>query len=246
MHGLQALYFPRRVVRMAGNATGGRDLIVGDIHGHFAKLREALDAVAFDPTKDRLFSVGDLVDRGPQSEEVHEWLAMPWFHAIAGNHELLAVWWADEDIQADFYRQNGGRWNIYGAPADWKKNADAFRKLPIAIELETPKGLVGIVHADCPEGNWALFREKLAMDGPEGHAARMTATWGRERSDGATTGTVKGVRAVVVGHTVKERLTCFDNVHFIDTGGWHRGHFTLLEADTLLPASHPTKALTWA
>jgi serine/threonine protein phosphatase 1 len=51
-----------------GRNTAGRDLIVGDIHGCFARLQVALDELGFDPERDRLFSVGDLVDRGPDSE----------------------------------------------------------------------------------------------------------------------------------------------------------------------------------
>ena len=43
----------------------GRDLAVGDIHGYFALLQQALNRVGFDPVCDRLFSVGDLTDRGP-------------------------------------------------------------------------------------------------------------------------------------------------------------------------------------
>ncbi len=46
----------------------GNDYVCGDVHGCYDKLQEALDEIGFDPTKDRLFIVGDLVDRGPQSE----------------------------------------------------------------------------------------------------------------------------------------------------------------------------------
>ena len=55
--------------------TAGRDFGVGDIHGYFTKLQAALDAIGFNPAVDRLFSVGDLVDRGPESAEVDTWLA---------------------------------------------------------------------------------------------------------------------------------------------------------------------------
>ena len=58
----------------------GRDLIVGDIHGGFSRLQLALDAVHFNPVVDRLFCVGDLVDRGPESAQALDWLARPWFH----------------------------------------------------------------------------------------------------------------------------------------------------------------------
>ena len=54
-----------RLRRMIANLRG-RDLAVGDIHGHFQRLQQCLDAVGFDPAVDRLFSVGDLVDRARQ------------------------------------------------------------------------------------------------------------------------------------------------------------------------------------
>jgi serine/threonine protein phosphatase 1 len=69
------------IARFAPN-TRGRDFAVGDIHGAFRALQIALDAIGFDCAADRLFSVGDLVDRGPESARVTEWLDKPWFHAI--------------------------------------------------------------------------------------------------------------------------------------------------------------------
>lgn len=41
----------------------GRDFVVGDIHGEFSKLSKLLSSVEFNENSDRLFSVGDLVDR---------------------------------------------------------------------------------------------------------------------------------------------------------------------------------------
>src|SRR5690606_8090567 len=64
--------------------TAGRDIAVGDIHGHFTALQRELDRIDFDPAVDRLFSVGDLVDRGPECEDVIKWLNYPWFHPVRG------------------------------------------------------------------------------------------------------------------------------------------------------------------
>ena len=55
----------------------GRDFAVGDIHGCFSDLARGLKAIGFDEKADRLFSVGDLVDRGPESTHALEWLASP-------------------------------------------------------------------------------------------------------------------------------------------------------------------------
>lgn len=54
------------LVRFSKNNTG-QDYVVGDIHGCYELLMTRLDAMKFDRKHDRLFSVGDLVDRGRDS-----------------------------------------------------------------------------------------------------------------------------------------------------------------------------------
>lgn len=221
--------------------TQGRDLIIGDIHGHFTRVQEALDAVGFNPEAgDRLFSVGDLVDRGPESDQALEWLAKPWFHAVAGNHEDFAIRWPLGNMQAGNYVQNGGAWNVSNPPDVRADFAAAFAALPVAIELETAAGLVGIVHADVPCSDWNKFVARLAFGGSMASAATDHTQWSRARIDahldGLPTKPVAGVRAVVVGHTPLPSVTVAANVHHIDTMGWRQpGHFTLLDAATLRP-----------
>lgn len=80
----------RRCVRLPMNTTG-RDLVVGDLHGHRALFEQVLDRVGFDPQRDRVLSVGDLVDRGPDSLATLALIEEPWFHAVLGNHELMLL-----------------------------------------------------------------------------------------------------------------------------------------------------------
>lgn len=63
----------------------GRDFIVDDLHGCLDLLDIELDRVGFDPAVDRLFSVGDLIDRGPDSMGCLRLLNKPWFFAVRGN-----------------------------------------------------------------------------------------------------------------------------------------------------------------
>lgn len=232
------------VQRFEQNTTG-RDLIVGDIHGHFAKLQTWLDGLAFNPDAgDRLFSVGDLVDRGPDSDQALDWLAKPWFHAVLGNHEDMAIDWAMGMGDPGNYVANGGAWNVGNPQAVRQLYADAFRALPVAVELETALGTVGIVHAGCPYSDWRLFTtalEKANPDPMERDHLIMMATWSRDRITKMDDSMVYGVRAVIVGHTPMERMTSLGNTLFIDTGGWHpRGHgFTIIDAATLGPACRP-------
>lgn len=214
--------------------TAGRDLIVGDIHGCFDRLRAHLDQLAFAPDKDRLFSVGDLVDRGPQSEQALEWLAAPWFHAVRGNHEQMAIDHVAGFSDARTYVGNGGGWFLALTRAEQHLFADAFGALPIAITLDTAAGPVGIVHAECPAHHWDALLD--ALESREAEQVGMLCMWSRDRVTSGFTDDVAGVRAVVVGHTPMQQWTSLGNVIYIDTGAVFPGReFTVLDADTLRP-----------
>lgn len=231
------------VKRFTAN-TAGRDLIVGDIHGYFSKLVRELEEIGFDPSRDRLFSVGDLVDRGPESDQALEWLALPWFHAVAGNHEDYAIRFPLGHMDPINYAMNGGAWNICNPFAAQVETSEAFKALPVAIELETALGLVGIVHAECPCSSWSDFVSGLvdpdASNNERKHLISM-AQWSRRRAELLFDDTVSGVRAVVVGHHPMDNWTSLGNTIYIDTKGWKGGRFTILDAATLSPASMPNR-----
>ncbi len=229
----------------------GRDFAVGDIHGCFTKLQAALDAVQFNTEIDRLFSVGDLVDRGPESERVDTWLAKPWFHAVRGNHEQMAVdaYRADPGGRVrDMHLINGGTWLYARSSVERACYSELLADLPLVIEVWTPAGLVGIVHADCPYDNWSEFTWAVEHGGPmeSDHVAAM-AQWSRKRITEESQQVVRGVRAVVVGHTPVQQPAVLGNVYHIDTGGWMGGHFTLLDLHTLeaLPPMDPKMNWDW-
>ena len=138
----------------------GRDFAVGDVHGHFSRLRQSLDRLGFDPTRDRLFSVGDLVDRGPENEQVLDWLRQPWFHAVQGNHEDYAIRHVRSGkVDQMNWRGYGGGWFLDLPEERQREYAQAFEALPVAIEVETRDGAVGLVHADCPVLFWPRLEE---------------------------------------------------------------------------------------
>lgn len=69
---------------------------VGDLQGCLEPLQCLLEQVAFDPARDRLWLVGDLVNRGPQSLETLRYLysIRDSLVCVLGNHDLhlLAAW----------------------------------------------------------------------------------------------------------------------------------------------------------
>ena len=227
----------------------GRDFAVGDIHGYFTRLQVALDAAGFDPTRDRLFSVGDLVDRGPESEQVLAWLDKPWFHAIQGNHEGIAIRHVRiGHLDQDIYLLNGGAWFLGLPSTEQQEIATRFADLPIAIEVQTAAGLVGLVHADCPFPSWTPLREALEGRMPGVRRVEDACQWSRHRVEQQDASGVQDILAVVVGHTPLRQPAVLGNVYHIDTGGWFRdgsGHFTLLDMATLQSIPPMPVRLDW-
>jgi bis(5'-nucleosyl)-tetraphosphatase (symmetrical) len=64
--------------------------IVGDLQGCLSPLKELLSRVNFDPSKDKLVAVGDLVNRGPDSLETLRFCKNlgKSFATVLGNHDL--------------------------------------------------------------------------------------------------------------------------------------------------------------
>lgn len=210
--------------------TVGRDFVVGDIHGMFRLLHFKLIEIGFDETKDRLFSVGDLVDRGPDSHEFEEWLSKPWFHAVRGNHEQMLIDGVRDVSQARqqtaLHYINGGNW-MYGLPTVQQQcYAILCEDLPLAIEVETDAGLVGIVHAECPLQDWDLFKSLFETNK---NYFTQVAMWARMKISTPDDSCVKGLHKLYVGHTVLTEPTVLGNVHYIDTGAVFSGKMTIVQ-----------------
>ena len=212
----------------------GRDFVVGDIHGMFSHLEDLLGQVEFDSQSDRLFSVGDLVDRGPDSRDALEWLKRPWFHACRGNHEQFALD-SDDAEQLDLWvNHNGGEWWLELTAAEHEVFKQVFAGMPLAIELETDTGMVGIVHADTPPMlSWDSFMSLLESGDED---ALFYAIWSRTRVSGDVTSPVKGkMERVYCGHTPTKEAVLVGNVYYIDTGavytyeGYQDARLTMVE-----------------
>ena len=142
----RCLYLPRNVK--------GRDFVVGDLHGHRALLEQELNKLGFDPSGDRVLSVGDLIDRGPESLATLSLIEQPWFHAVLGNHELMLLnflhCYASRLHSRKSYPYGGGEWISEAISKSRKvvmRLADAVAALPLAIHVEGDVPF-NVTHAD--------------------------------------------------------------------------------------------------
>ncbi len=64
-----------------------RTIIVGDVHGCLLELEELLEKVKYDSSKDSLYFLGDIINRGPDSMGVFKKIKMLKARSVMGNHE---------------------------------------------------------------------------------------------------------------------------------------------------------------
>jgi len=65
--------------------------VVGDIHGCAREFGDLLEEIRFDPGRDELWSVGDLVNTGPDSLEALRIWRDVGARAVVGNHDIYAL-----------------------------------------------------------------------------------------------------------------------------------------------------------
>lgn len=219
--------------------TAGRDFVVGDIHGCFGRLSARLGELGFCQQTDRLFSVGDLIDRGPSSHEVLDWIDEPWFFPVCGNHERMAIGAVSGRVDRELYVQNGGGW-FFELPESRRVTiAEILSTLPLAIEVDHPSGKVAIVHADVVGMDWPTFKAVIAdaaagrIGGEAVNTLIAGTVWSRDRINQVSLAGVPGVDWLVTGHTPARSPFALGNVVDIDTGAYATGDLTVLDMSAL-------------
>lgn len=214
----------------------GRVFYSTDVHGHFDLLHEHLKNVAFDSTKDILILGGDNTDRGPDSRYVLDYLNEPWLHCIRANHEQMFINSVEEHFSGLWSRclyDNGGEWLfdlLDNRQYDLVKAIyEAFKSLPLGIELHLPSETVGIVHAEVPMNDWDQFKAmtKEELD----FKWQGVAQWARTNYDRKAEIIVKGVDRVLLGHTPTNsgEVEVLGNCWYCDLGSFFRNEISFIQ-----------------
>jgi bis(5'-nucleosyl)-tetraphosphatase (symmetrical) len=139
---------------------------VGDVQGCFTTLERLLRRIEFDRGRDRLWLVGDLVNRGPSSLEVLRWAKSLGGGAVAvlGNHDLHLL------ARAEGLREPRARDtfdDVLGAP-----DREALLEWLLGLPLFHREGEYVLVHAGL-HPRWSLEEaESLAWEAQEALRSR--------------------------------------------------------------------------
>jgi len=225
-----------------------RYLVFGDIHGRYATFSALLEQVGHDPATDIVCSVGDLIDRGPESIAVVDFFRREHCHVVRGNHEQMVV---DSDEWRDIWLdpRNGGATTLASIERcdrdlPWLR---AFcTSLPVCLDVgeDDEPGAFRLIHAespfDWPESHLQDFLSEATSD--ELSSSRLL--WGRDdielglrrawmpwRRRAVRVDPQRSTRPVFCGHTpVPETVEAF-GTRWIDTSAG--GFLTCVEPPTM-------------
>ncbi len=202
----------------------GRIIAIGDIHGCAAALRTLLEAINA-RADDTLITLGDCVDRGPESAQVIEQLLalrdkcrlVP----LLGNHEEMMLNFVDGRPQPDDWFECGGAETVESyRDADGKffpvppQHIDFIRTWGDCFETDTHFFVHASYEAERPlaQQHWQTMRwQSLKFGVPDPHESGKIA---------------------IVGHTSLKNGEILDLGYLvcIDTYCWGGGWLTALDA----------------
>jgi len=256
--------FPKRtsaaVHRKVALEENRRHFVFGDIHGRFTTFQRLLDLINYDTSTDVIYSVGDMIDRGPDSVPVVEFFQQPHCHAILGNHEQMilnaSVWkavWMDP--------WTGGPTTLaslekHGYNVKWLARICA--DLPVCLDVgdDTQSTAFRLIHAESPL-EWSedtLLSYLTNVTRLEAAEGRLL--WGRSdieriidsiatsgRSDDVPVSQHRSSRAVFCGHTPVNDVVNAFNVNWIDTAAG--GTMTCMDPTNLYKFQVPIDEGDW-
>jgi serine/threonine protein phosphatase 1 len=125
-----------------------RQIVIGDVHGHFDGMRQLVDFCEL-KSQDRLYFLGDIIDRGPKSAQVVEWIRENNHPCLMGNHEIMLLHSFNDgdpdEVALRHWLPSGGNTTLesYGDAGIPHSDIEWFGGLPSYLDL----GDFFLVHA---------------------------------------------------------------------------------------------------
>lgn len=235
--------------------TRGDDIIMGDLHGSLSLLQSQLQKLK---PEDRLFMVGDLIDRGENSLGVLELIKTinqkrkaanlaPQIYITRGNHEDMFLNYLAirlgiskiEPIEAEAvfenYLLNGGEWAEAVDDKTLKEQKKFLDSLPYIIHVKGKKPF-NIVHADMPFDDKTLLDLIAKKQWRLSESQKEYATWAREESMHipiVSSGRNKKSLPTYCGHSIRGGVRSNTNHINLDIGSF--------ECEALCAVNHTQK-----
>ncbi|PEQ14762.1 serine/threonine protein phosphatase [Novosphingobium sp. PC22D] len=218
--------------------TGERVYAIGDVHGRLDLLLELSKAIQDDdsargPAATTVIFLGDLIDRGPHSahviEFVREWSKMRAVRTLMGNHEdMLLASFDNLEVFANFLRY-GGRETILSYPIDAEAFAaadliEAQAMMDAAIP-QADRDFIAGFESRIVVGDYAFVHAGVRPDCPLPMQLSQDLRWIREPFL-SYSGTFDYI--VVHGHTITKQPDHRLSRIGIDTGAFATGRLTAL------------------
>lgn len=200
-----------------------RLIAIGDIHGCHLALATLLKTI--EPTaKDTIVTLGDYVDRGPDSKNViDQLLALREkcnLVTLRGNHEVMMLAARDTPKQADFWWRCGG-----------KETLASYGESLADVPQEHWEFLEGLAHAyETPE--FFFIHANYLYDHPINAQPEWVALW--EHLDSLPPPAHESGKTAIVGHTPMAAGNILDQGHIrcIDTCCFGGGFLTAHDVET--------------
>jgi len=195
-----------------------RTLIIGDVHGCRDEMERLIESFGFIPGQDRLFQVGDLINKGPDSMGCVDLVTQLGVHCVLGNHEakLLKMLAIPEERRTEHEHLY---FNRIGPHA--QEIGEIVKSWPLWIE----DPLFTLVHAGLEPGkaNLEEMRRKVILS---------IRTWDGEGEELDQAGDphwyecVQWPKTVVFGHWAMLGLVSRTGFRGLDTGCVYGGMLT--------------------
>ncbi len=215
-----------------------RIFAIPDIHGRVDQLEALIDKLdkeaKLDLTRDRLVFLGDMIDRGPYSNQVIERIrgmqqgSPNHVTVLAGNHEDLALAACDREEHLELWLVNGGGKTLESYGLSWYTASEGG----IEPEMLLPKGVQrwlkalptsyqqdGFFFSHAP-----LPKEKHRLKSNQGKPftrEELTWTYGDDEPDLARDMTPKHIGVCGHIHQLRRRIfepRLYDHYYFLDAG----------------------------